>query len=117
MFGWLKAKRRSPMPLRDTLFGDLPLEDWPPEPGAQVEEPWSSFVVARDSIKGGHRAEAVAKLQSVLAQEGLESRHYLEAWEALRTLGVKPPDTEAKRVLGVVVEAPMEEGLTSSRHT
>lgn len=42
---------------------------------------------------------------------GLESRHYLEAWHALRELGVRAPAETSKHVLGVVVEVSLPEGL------
>lgn len=41
----------------------------------------------------------------------LESRHYLQAWHFLRSLGFDPPPAEAKKLFGVVVEVAMKEGL------
>ncbi len=42
---------------------------------------------------------------------GLESRHYAQAWQFPRTQGVKPPADLAKVLLGVVVEVSMDGGL------
>jgi hypothetical protein len=93
---------------RDTLFGDLPLTMW----GANgIGEPWARFKLAAARLAKGDRAEAVAALQAVLARADLESRHYLEAWMALRAAGVMPPDDQAKRVLGVVLDVPMPGGV------
>ena len=41
----------------------------------------------------------------------LDSRMYLEAWQALRSLGVDPPPVRAKDLLGVVVEVGLPGGL------
>lgn len=41
----------------------------------------------------------------------LESRHYLEAWHCLRSLGEIPTDQESTRLLGVVVEVGMAKGV------
>ena len=112
MFGWLRKTNQQPqLLLRDTLFGDLPLDRWIPSTGSRAGEPWASFAHARDAIRAGRRDDAVEKLKSVLAQGGLESRHHLEAWEALRALGVKPSEAEAKHSLGVVVEVPISQGF------
>lgn len=112
MSGSLRKMHQQPqLPLRDTLFGDLPLDRWIPSTGSPAGEPWASFVYARDAIKAGRRDDAVERLKSVLAQGGLESRHHLEAWEALRALGVRPSKDQAKRTLGVVVEVPIGEGF------
>jgi hypothetical protein len=49
--------------------------------------------------------------REVLAHPGLESRHYLQAWDFLRQHGQRPPPEAAKQVLGVVVEVGMPKGL------
>jgi hypothetical protein len=41
----------------------------------------------------------------------LDSRMYLEAWQALRNLGVSPPPDQAKDLLGLVVEVGLPGGL------
>jgi hypothetical protein len=48
--------------------------------------------------------------QQILGMQGLESRHYLQAWHFLRQLGVIPPADRAKTVYGVVVEVGMKNG-------
>jgi hypothetical protein len=92
---------------RDLLFGDVPLEQWA---GDGTAPPWSFFrqasvCLAVEDVVGARRA-----LSAVLSQQGLESRHYLQAWDALRRLGDKPPAAEAKRVLGVVIDMPVSGG-------
>ena len=106
-----KKKAVPPPAPRDLLFGDLPLSQWPLDEGPpQKGEPWASFRQARSLLEKKDPAAATA-LRRVVAMPGLESRHYLEAWHHLRSLGAKPPASEQKRVLGVVVEVGLEEGL------
>ena len=94
--------------IRDTLFGDRPLETWC---GDGVSLPWSLFAAAKRHLDAGERDDAIASLKEVLALPGLESRHYVQAWHFLRPLGQNPPPEEKLRVLGVVVEVPVSSGL------
>jgi hypothetical protein len=97
------TRHGAPIEPRDTLFGDVPLASWVSH--AQLcHEPWGTFAQAHDAIAAGRSREAVDRLQKIVAMPDLESRQYLEAWHALRGLGVAAPAEEAKRVLGVVVE-------------
>ncbi len=41
----------------------------------------------------------------------LESRHYAQAWHALRAFGEQPDAEHAKQILGVVVDVHLDEGL------
>jgi len=93
---------------RDTLFGDMPLAMWA---AGGKGEPWARFKLAATRLSTSDRAEAVAALQAVIARADLESRHYLEAWMGLRDAGVAPPHDLAKRVLGVVLDVPMPNGV------
>jgi hypothetical protein len=98
--------------IRDVLFGDLPLAEWPPASGMpHNDEPWASFVKARELLEKGDHEGAARILSALTATPKLESRHYLEAWHALRQLGASPPSSEQKRLLGIVVEVGMEKGL------
>lgn len=108
MFDWLKRKKARPVDysIRDTLFGDMAVEQWPRD--AATEPPWTHFVEARNVAD---RAKATASLRQVLSSPDLESRHYLQAWHELRRLGVTPPPDAAKQLLGVVVEVGMDQGL------
>lgn len=115
MFGFL---RRNPSPssssvqgMRDTLFGDMPLDAWPPSGAAAEQEPWRSFVKAREAIAAGQTAEAIAAWRCISEMPSLESRHYAQAWHFLRTYGVQPPADKAKLLLGVVVEVSMHAGV------
>jgi hypothetical protein len=96
--------------IRDTLFGDVPVELWPRGDDAQAE-PWASFVAARRSAAAGDRATALRTYQAILAMPALEARHYLQAYHGLRGLGIQPPADKAKHVYGVVVEVALPEGL------
>jgi hypothetical protein len=115
MFDWFKKKKaqapRAPE-IRDTLFGDMPLEQWPPGgPGAASGEPWTSFVSVRRRLEGNDKAGAITLLRDIAGRRELEARHTLQAWHFLRELGVAPEPAIAKQVLGVVVEVGLPEGL------
>jgi hypothetical protein len=101
----------SPLSLRDTLFGDLPIDQWTGNGSVAQGFPWSAFVLARARMKRGDRVAAVNNWREVINQPGLESRHYLQAWQFLRENGCPPPADVAKQVLGVVVEVGMPKGL------
>lgn len=109
MFDFLK-KKPEPREMRDLLFGDLPLAEWPSSDPPPVEEPWASFVRARTHLEAGRKREGIEQLYGVLGQPGIESRHYLQAWHFLREAGVQPPDNWAKYVFGVVVEVGFPQG-------
>lgn len=110
MFNLFKKKETRPIfTIRDTLFGDLPLDQWAKDDDASAE-PWASFVKAKQLLQKGDRSSAAAVLQKITAMPGLESRHYLEAWNTLHGLGVNPPADKAKTVYGVVVEVGMKNG-------
>jgi hypothetical protein len=102
-------KKPPPNPIRETLFGDMPLDRWPP--GALDSFPWTAFAAARSHLAEGRSADAIAAWREVLAHPGLGSRHYLQAWHFLRQYGQPPPPEAAKQVLGVVVEVGMPQGL------
>jgi hypothetical protein len=107
--GFVLSDTSSPAsPIRDTLFGDMPLETWA---GDGAEVPWSHFAKAKHHLNAGEKEAAIAALKQVVSTSSLEPRHYLQAWHFLRPLGVLPDNTEACRVLGVVVEVPVEHGL------
>lgn len=38
-----KEKPAKPIEIRDTLFGDMPISEWPRDPNPKIE-PWLSFV-------------------------------------------------------------------------
>jgi len=99
----------------NSLFGDIPAEHWPRPlaPGrdpAQEAPEWRWFRQAREAAQRGEAPQAEQLLRQVLSRPDLEARHYLQAWTALRALGVAPAATEAKRVLGVVVEVSLAQG-------
>jgi hypothetical protein len=109
LFG--KKKEAAPNPIRETLFGDMPLDQWPGEGVSAETFPWSVFVLARSHLAGGRESDAIACWRQILGHSGLEPRQYLQAWHFLRQHGQKPPPAMAKQVLGVVVEVAMPEGL------
>ncbi|MGH7131290.1 MAG: hypothetical protein ACREJO_05030 [Phycisphaerales bacterium] len=99
----------APRTIRDTLFGDTPLNEWGLNAGNV--SPWSEFAAARAALAKGDQRAALTALGAVVDTVGLEARHYLVAWQAMRELGVAVPATHAKQVLGVVVEVAVENGV------
>jgi len=94
------------IPVRDMLFGDLPLSFW----GAvqSNELPWTLFQKVRELDEEGEDSSAIETLREIIALPGLESRQYLQAFHFLRNLySVTEND---KKLYGVVVEVTMEEG-------
>jgi hypothetical protein len=94
--------------LRELLFGDVALEDWA---GRGEGIPWESFRIAADAVVRGDRDAAAQALFAVTSASGLESRQYVQAWNALRELGIGPSPDEAKHVYGVILDVPVESGL------
>lgn len=92
--------------LRETMFGDMPMDQWSRAGGASAE-PLSTFVRAREQAARDDAVGACASWQRITAMRGIESRHTLQAWTFLRAHGTSPPPEVAKRVLGVVLEMPM----------
>jgi hypothetical protein len=110
MFNLFKKKEKpQPITIRDTLFGDLPIAEWPREAGLTME-PWVSFLQARRYLDQKDKDSAISVLQTITEMHGLEPRHYLQAWHFLRQLEVNPPSDKAKMVYGVVVEVGMKSG-------
>lgn len=112
IFHWGK-KKPSPgeNPIRDLLFGDAPWSAWASSSGGELLEPWRSFLQAKTERDTEQKAQAIGTLESILARENLETRHYLQAWYFLRQLGAPIPQPKAKEVLGVVVEVGLDQGL------
>lgn len=102
----------SPSPalaMRDLLFGDVPIDQWPPRD--TDEGVLGEFTEARRMLASGDEAGAIDRWLGITLQEGLESRHYLQAWTFLRGHHQQPPAEVAKHVQGVVVEVGMAGGL------
>ena len=98
--------------IRDVLFGDLPFSQWPNGSSTSVaDEPWRSFISARDQLDSGNQESAKQTLRQILEMPDLESRHYLQAWHFLRQLGESPAEGDARQLYGVVVEVALDEGL------
>ena len=95
--------------IRDTLFGDMPIFAW--NGGNSTNEPWMRFQKVEKNLEVGEDQAAIEELERITVTPGLESRHYVQAWHFLKQLGVKPPDTRAKEVYGVVVEVSTNQGL------
>jgi len=111
MLGRSKEPTPPPVEIRDTLFGDMPINSWTGNGSASQEFPWSAFVLGRARMKMGDRESAIKNWREVINHPGLEPRHYLQAWNFLRAAGVQPPPEIAKKLLGVVVEVGMPKGL------
>ena len=99
-------RRKSQLSLRDSWFGEMSLDRWPPDDIPESTEPWQSFVTARNQLKADDTAAATATYKTILTMPNLESRHYLQAWYFLRGIGVQPEEAEAKILYGVIVEIP-----------
>jgi hypothetical protein len=68
MFNFFGKKKPAPAPvtMRDTLFGNLPLDQWPPSKSAGSDaEPWTSFLRAQEAIGRNKRDEAVRLWQGI----------------------------------------------------
>lgn len=92
--------------LRSTLFGLVPLEGWP-EGDGPAGEPWDGFVRAREHLAAGDQDLAIREWAALETRAGfgaVESRHLLQAWHFLRSVGIQPDGSIAGVVLGVVVE-------------
>lgn len=109
MFKKLFSKTYPPSPLRDVLFGDCPIEQWPP--GDSGEGPFADFVLARQLLHAGDSSAAADMWLLIASTPGIESRHHAQAWTFMRSSGHSPPPESAKSVLGVVVEVAIREGL------
>lgn len=111
MFNIFKKKEKPPAPngIRDTLFGDLPLSEWPGDANMNTE-PWGSFVRARQHLDKKDKNPAITIWKTITDTPGLEVRHYLQAWHFLHQHDVNPPSEKAKIVYGVVVEVAVEGG-------
>lgn len=112
VFGSFFGKKEpDPSPIRETLFGDMALDQRPRNGMSSGSVPWSAFVLARSHLADGRRSDAVAGWRQILQHPGLEPRHYLQAWHFLRQNDEQPPADVAKQVLGVVIEVAMPKGL------
>jgi hypothetical protein len=98
-------------PIRDALFGDMPLDQWPSAGCSQELFPWSAFVSAREGLAASDVPKAIECWRQVLSAPDLESRHYLQAWHFLQEHGQQPSPDISKTLLGVVVEVGMPQGL------
>ena len=106
------AAQRPPSPdaVRDTLFGDAPMDRWPAASKSE-HEPWATFIRAREALAAGKAKDALDAWASITKMPDLESRHYAQAWQFLRENGVGPGAALAKKNLGVILEVPLEGGL------
>jgi hypothetical protein len=119
MFGLFKKTGRPEFfEIRELFFGDAPLSKWKPaddrkhaDGEAEIVEPWHSFEFAREALEQHDSIIAANALRRVLEIPNLESRHYLQAWHFLRQIGTQPNAEDAKRVLGVVLEVHLDNGL------
>jgi hypothetical protein len=99
-----------PTGLRAFVFGDRPIDDWPPADADASGEPWQSFVQARDAFHAGDLERAITIWLDLAARPEVESRHVLQAWHFLRHVGTTPPPEQAKHVHGAVAEVAVPAG-------
>jgi hypothetical protein len=100
-----------PYQIREVLFGDLPLSEWPRTGADASQFPWSVFDEARGHVACGDVEAARRCWLHVVETPGQESLHYVQAWHFLRAHGHNPPPEIAQQVLGTIVEYTMAEGL------
>ena len=60
--------------IRDVLFGDLPISEWPKESNPSDEQPWSSFSEARNQLNSDRPQDAIHIYQRILDMPDLGSR-------------------------------------------
>jgi hypothetical protein len=94
---------------RDVLYGDVPLTKWAAAEG--LGPPWTFFREAVTAIEAGRPEGAIAPLRLVAADQRVEARQRLQAWSALRSLGVTPATDEAAVLEGLVVDVAVDGGL------
>ena len=110
MSNWMKKKNKNNhSAIRDTLFGDMPISSW--NGNNSSDEPWVSFQEVEKHLESDNSQMAIQKLRKIIETPNLESRHYIQSWHFLKSLGVNPPDDKAKEVYGVIVEVAMKEGV------
>lgn len=104
-------KATSPISIRETLFGDMAIQHWPPDSSKANEFPWDKFITARSELAVGNINAAIKLWLEIAARKDLEPRHRLQAWCFLRERGRQPQPDCAKELLGVVVEVGMPAGV------
>ena len=110
MFNWIKKKsKNNSSAIRDTLFGDMPISAW--NGNNSSDEPWVSFQEVEKYLESDNTQMATQILRKIIETPNLESRHYIQSWHFLKSLGVNPPDDKAKEVYGVIVEVGMKRGV------
>jgi len=110
MSNWMKKKsKNNHSAIRDTLFGDMPISAWTGNNSS--DEPWASFKEVEKYLELDNTQMAIQILGKIIETPNLESRHYLQSWHFLRSLGVNPPDDKTKEIYGVIVEVTMKQGV------
>jgi hypothetical protein len=97
-----------PFAFYDTLFGDLPLAEWARQGEKLDAAPWPAFREAAAHQAAGRQAQACRILRELTRENGLESRHVLQAWSGLRELNCPEARESEKALLGVLIEASTE---------
>ena len=100
-----------PSPLRETFFGDFSLEELCAGTTGPGEGHLAHFIEAKNALAANDTQTAIEQLQKVTEMPGLESRMYLAAWFHLDQLGIAPPPPVGQKVLGVILEIWMDQGL------
>ena len=87
---------------REALYGEVPLAAF--AAAGKAGYPWTSLRTAAAAIAAGDHGRATPLLARVATDTHLEPLMRLEAWTALRQLGVLPTASDAAKLEGVVVE-------------
>jgi hypothetical protein len=93
---------------REALYGEVPLAEF--AAGGKAAYPWTPLRAAASAIAAGDHARATPLLVRVATDAHLEPLTRLEAWTALRQLGVLPTASVAGKLEGVLVDVVMTSG-------
>jgi hypothetical protein len=95
-------------PIRQLLFASQSMKESLHGLEPHKGSPLQAFVDAANLVDKGMTEEAISVLHGILGIPNLETRVQLRVWSALRELGILPEPRDAREILGVVVEVPMQ---------
>jgi len=90
--------------IRELLFGDVPVDRWPPEDSPATGSPWDLFRAARGYLGTERSASAIVRWRKITEDPEAASRHRLQAYHFLREHGRRQLSDDPTETLGVVVD-------------
>lgn len=106
-----KKKNDLSISMRDTLFGDMLVDQWLANGQTSDIPPWNIFMEARQHLAAHDKERAIACWQRIVNDPSQDPRCHLQAWHFLNQYGVQSAPEKAKQLLGVVLEVSMPDGL------